>query len=120
MNTRSVTAEEIAENVASIEAVPQELWASGHDRTFALHWARRGYDCYAYRAVGGIWNLWLEDRRIRLDGPPSRARLDELQRMRARITVERQEARDSEQVWERWRLAVAEHRAQQARQGREG
>lgn len=115
MSTRSVPAEEIAENVASIEAVPAELWASAHDRTFALHWARSGYDCYAYRAVGGIWNLWLEDRRIRLDGPPSRPTLDELQQLRARITVERAVAREAEQTWERWRLAVM-----QARQGREG
>lgn len=111
----TATAEEIAENVASIERVPAEVWASEHDRTFALHWARRGYDVYAYRAVGGIWNLWVEDRRIRLDGPPSRAMLDELQQMRARITVERGLARAEEQQWERWRLAV-----QQQRQGQEG
>lgn len=66
---------EIAANVASIEAVPQSVWDAmdyGEDnRAWALHWARLGYDVYAYAAAGDPdqpprWNLWCHDRRIEL------------------------------------------------------
>lgn len=64
---RTTCEREIADNVASIKACPQRV-LSGHDRAFALHWARQGYDVYAYKGHGehGKWNLWLADRRIEL------------------------------------------------------
>ena len=63
-------ARSIAENVASIEAVPAHLWPSEQDRIFALHFARHGYDVYAYTSGGsrGTWCLWLDHERIPL-GP---------------------------------------------------
>lgn len=68
-NGRTTCEREIADNVASIKACPERV-LSGHDRTFALHWARQGYDVYAYTSGGsiGTWCLWLADRRIPL-GP---------------------------------------------------
>ncbi len=58
----------VAERVASIEEVPYELlgWA---DRMFLLHWARKGYPVYAYRAPTGQWNLWLDYWRVTLPLP---------------------------------------------------
>jgi len=57
----------IADNVASIEACPERV-LSGHDRAFALHFARQGYDVYCFMSGGhtGAWCLWLADRRIPL------------------------------------------------------
>ena len=68
---RKANAVEIAENLASIAAVPAELWPSAADLLFALHWARCGYDCFAYRSISGIWNLWLGWRRIELGRDPT-------------------------------------------------
>lgn len=64
---RTTCEREIAENVASIEACPERV-LSGHDRTFALHWAKQGFDVYCYTSGGprGTWCLWLADRRIPL------------------------------------------------------
>lgn len=65
----------IAENVASIEAVPQGVWDAlpegQHNRTFALMWASQGRDVYAYKGFGehGLWNLWLAGQRIELGRP---------------------------------------------------
>lgn len=55
----------IAANVASIEAVPEEL-LNGVDRKWALMWARKGYDVCACRGEGGAWYLWLATRCVEL------------------------------------------------------
>jgi hypothetical protein len=58
----------ISQRLASIEAVPYNLlgWA---ERCFLLHWVRRGYPVYAYRAPTGHWNLWLDTWRVPLPLP---------------------------------------------------
>lgn len=68
----------IAENVASIEAVPQAVWeripaGQAISREWALFWARRGYDCYACRGFGEhrVWNVWLAGERIELGREPT-------------------------------------------------
>ena len=59
-----------ARNVASIEAVPAAVWDAmdygEHNRSWALHWARNGADCYAYRNAAG-WQLWLDGERVELE-----------------------------------------------------
>lgn len=64
---------EIAQNVRSIEAVPASVWehipaGQAISRDWALFWARKGYDCYAYKGFGeqGTWNVWLAGERIEL------------------------------------------------------
>lgn len=59
----------IAANVASIEAVPEEL-LGGMDRDWAFMWARRGYDVYACRDEDGVWYLWLATRCVELGAAP--------------------------------------------------
>lgn len=68
----------IAENVASIEAVPAAVWeripaGQAISREWALFWARRGYDCYACRGFGEhrVWNVWLAGERIELGREPT-------------------------------------------------
>lgn len=58
----------IGQRLASIEAVPYDVleWS---DRRFLLHWIRRGYPVYAYRAPTGHWNLWLDYWRVALPLP---------------------------------------------------
>lgn len=58
-------ARRMAANVASIEAVPEEL-LGGLDREWAFVWARKGYDVYACRDEDGVWYLWLESRCVKL------------------------------------------------------
>lgn len=55
----------IAANLASIEAVPEEL-LGGADREWAVMWARKGYDVYACRGEDGAWHLWLATRCVEL------------------------------------------------------
>lgn len=58
----------IAQRIESIESVPYELLGFA-DRSFLLHWARKGYPTYAYRAPTGHWNLWLDYWRVTLPLP---------------------------------------------------
>lgn len=58
----------IAQRVESIESIPYELLGFA-DRSFLLHWARKGYPIYAYRAPTGQWNLWLDYWRVTLPLP---------------------------------------------------
>jgi hypothetical protein len=58
----------VARRTASIEAVPESV-LGGFDRAFLLHWARRGYTVYAYKAPAGQWNLWFETWRLELPLP---------------------------------------------------
>ncbi len=63
------SARRMASNVASIEAVPEEL-LGGIDREWAFAWVRKGYDVYACRDEGGTWYLWLDSRCIELGTTP--------------------------------------------------
>lgn len=58
----------LAQRIESIESVPYELLGFA-DRGFLLHWARKGYPVYAYRAPSGQWNLWLDYWRVTLPLP---------------------------------------------------
>lgn len=55
----------IASNLASIEAVPEEL-LGGADREWALMWARKGYDVSACCGEDGTWHLRLATRGVEL------------------------------------------------------
>ncbi len=69
-SVREQVARRIATNVASIEAVPEDL-LNGVDRDWAFAWARKGYDVYACRDQDGAWYLWLESRCVKLGAAPS-------------------------------------------------
>lgn len=58
------SAEEIAANVQSIEAVPYELLPDGPARRELLKWAAAGEDVFAYCSIAGVWNIWLAGERV--------------------------------------------------------
>lgn len=60
-----VTQQEIAENVASIKAIP-ELFISRYLRQYLITRAERGDDVYAYQSIVGTWNIWEVNRRTQL------------------------------------------------------
>jgi hypothetical protein len=65
----NLAARRIAANVASIASVPERV-LGGVDREWALAWACKGYDVYAFRSDGGAWYLWLATRSVELGAPP--------------------------------------------------